>query len=326
MCKWRKAFVRPCFFSDSRDVLAVIRPIFPFGWVRTRRTIRGCALSLFFVFSGCEPGMQQGEKGFPDGCLLDESAMTFEIITWNLQDFPKSGRNTVEFVASVIKRQNADLIALQEVRDSLAFADLLVNLPGWSGAYIAASPHSLAFLFKDSEVALEFGPVRLFVGDLYAFPRPVGAVSALYHMGQSILFFNLHLKCCGGGENLNRRIHASIKLKEYLDMWYPDKALVVLGDFNDVLTAPLPGDNPFFNFMADSLNYRFADMAIASGPESDWSYPSVPSHIDHILISEELFDSVEEVGILPLDLCEESYLSSISDHRPLMLRLSFGNP
>ena len=326
MGKRRKAFVRPYFFSNSRVAIAEIRPGCPPGWRWLRIIVRGFALSLIFVFSGCEPGMQKSERGLKDGCLLGESAMTFEIITWNLQDFPKAGHNTVEFVSSVIKRQNADLVALQELRDSLAFVDLLVNLPGWSGTYLPSSPYSLAFLFKDSEVRLDSGPVQLFTGDSYAFPRPVGVVSALYHTGYSILFFNLHLKCCGGGENLNRRIHASDKLKEYLDTNYPDKAFVVLGDFNDVLTAPLPGDNPFFNFMADSLNYRFADMAIASGPESDWSYPSVPSHIDHILISDELFDSAVEVGIIPLDLCEESYFSSISDHRPLMLRLSFGNP
>ena len=43
-------------------------------------------------------------------------------------------------------------------------------------------------------------------------------------------------------------------------------------------------------------------MNIALGPSSNWSYPTWPSHLDHILISDEVFDEFENPNILvPLE-------------------------
>ena len=41
-------------------------------------------------------------------------------------------------------------------------------------------------------------------------------------------------------------------------------------------------------------NYEFTDMYIAQSSSEYWSYPSWPSHLDHILISNELLG--EELG------------------------------
>ena len=45
----------------------------------------------------------------------------------------------------------------------------------------------------------------------------------------------------------------------------------------------------FKNFIDDDTNYLFADMLIAQGNSMNWSYPTWPSHLDHILITNELF-------------------------------------
>jgi exonuclease III len=74
-------------------------------------------------------------------------------------------------------------------------------------------------------------------------------------------------------------------------------------------------------------------MSIAVGSSSNWSYPSWPSHLDHILITNELFDeftntesSVQTIRIEEtLDAGWIEYEKYISDHRPVGLSLKF-NP
>ena len=282
---------------------------------------------VFVVFyaliglSGCASDDRIQLQNPPAECLREVASHTFDIITWNLQDFPKAGQETVEYVASVLSMQDADLVALQEISDSLSFQNLLKLLPGWEGNYVYSRQGGLAFLYKTLEISDVSEKGVLFTGDTYAFPRPVAALTAAYRNRAPVRFFNLHLKCCGGGDNLNRRLHASEKLKAYLDSGFADQPLVVLGDFNDVLTAALPGDNPFLNFLSDSIHYRFADQAIARGSSDAWSYPLFPSHIDHILISDELFDAVLETGTIRLDGCQADFFDRITDHRPLMIRL-----
>ena len=73
----------------------------------------------------------------------------------------------------------------------------------------------------------------------------------------------------------------------------------------------------------------FADMAIAKGPGSGWSFPGWPSHLDHILINAPLFEAFESKGtlvqVVPLHTFLRNGLSDydplISDHLPVVLRL-----
>ncbi len=97
--------------------------------------------------------------------------------------------------------------------------------------------------------------------------------------------------------------------------------MIVLGDFNDVIVSPVPEDNVFYNFSIDRLNYAFTDLEIAQGDPERWSYPNWPSHIDHILITNELFENQVFTQTLTYDFCDSSYLSQVSDHRPLMIQL-----
>ena len=89
--------------------------------------------------------------------------------------------------------------------------------------------------------------------------------------------------------------------------------------------------NVFQNFINDSTNYKFVDMDIAHSSSSNWSYPSWPSHLDHILITNELFDEFENEGSSVQTIRLEEYFDNgwteyenyISDHRPVGLRLKF---
>jgi len=76
------------------------------------------------------------------------------------------------------------------------------------------------------------------------------------------------------------------------------------------------------------LNYMFIDFPIALGNPIDFSYPSWPSHLDHILISDELFADFSkpnsELSCIRIDDYMSSwnaYDNNISDHRPVGLKL-----
>ena len=106
--------------------------------------------------------------------------------------------------------------------------------------------------------------------------------------------------------------------------------MILLGDFNDELMDP-DSSNVFDIFIKDDGNYQFVDMGIAFGSSTNWSYPGFPSHLDHILITNELFDEFDNtlstVQIIHVEDYFEGgwneYVNFISDHRPVGLKLNF---
>jgi endonuclease/exonuclease/phosphatase family metal-dependent hydrolase len=256
-------------------------------------------------------------------CVATTSNDALEIVTWNLRNFPLEGEFTIEQVADMLLLQDADLIALQELGSEEACRYLLSLMPGWKSAVFYRDGLNLGFLYKEREVALLAQPGEIFTDEHYAFPRPPAIIEIVHTSGIEVRIINLHLKCCGGAENELRRREASHLLKEYIDSAYPSTPVVVLGDFNDEIAGIPDEENVFLNFVNDPVNFRFADLDIALSGRSEWSYPSYPSHIDHILVTDELFSLVDSVGVLTYDACDGRYFRYISDHRPVLLRLSY---
>ena len=116
----------------------------------------------------------------------------------------------------------------------------------------------------------------------------------------------------------------------YIDTNFDNKNVILLGDFNDELTDP-DSSNVFRPFIENSDKYKFVDMNIARGSSTNWSYPTWPSHLDHILITNKLFDEFENTGSIVQTIHVEDYFEGrwseyekyISDHRPVGLRLVF---
>ncbi len=124
----------------------------------------------------------------------------------------------------------------------------------------------------------------------------------------------------------NRRRLAVNTLHSYMTATYPTSNIILLGDLNDILTESISLDNNVFaTWMDDSANFKFADIDIAEGPESGWSYPSWPSHLDHMLVSNELFDELDDanttIEVLKIDDFFpggwNGYDLNVSDHRPV---------
>ena len=263
---------------------------------------------------------------------------TFEVMTWNIEWFPKNNQITVDYVTQIIQALDVDILAIQEVDDTDMFNQMLNGLPEYTGYLESEWFAGLAYIYKTDIIEIN-DIYEIYTTSPYwsAFPRSP-MVMDLNFMGEDIFIINNHFKCCGDGimnlddlgDEETRRYTASNLLKEYIDINLPNENVIVLGDLNDILTDTLE-NNVFQMIINDSENYLFSDMEIAESSGANWSYPTWPSHLDHILITNELFDELDNSDIQTIKIDEyidggwNEYDQNISDHRPVAIKLDFGS-
>jgi len=188
----------------------------------------------------------------------------------------------------------------------------------------------LSYIIKSNILTIINEPFEIYPDEWSAFPREP-FIFELFFNNDSIRVINNHLKCCSGESEESRRQLASELLQEWVEDHSDYKNVIIVGDWNDEISEP-ESTNVFWNFIENGQQYLFADMEIAEDPtKSSWSYPDWPSHIDHILITDELFDEFENplseiqtilVGeYLPGAFIE--YNQKVSDHLPVGLKLKF---
>ena len=262
------------------------------------------------------------------------SDSTLDVVSWNIEHFPKNGQLTIDYVSQIIVALDIDVLAIQEVTDNTYLDQLVESLPGWEGVYAYNQYAALAFVYK-TEIVEEVDVYEIYTSNSREFPRSP-LVMEMDYANEHYVIINNHLKCCGDGylepnnswDEEKRRLDACNLLDQYIADNFSDEKVILLGDLNDILTDS-PANNVFKAFTDDTDNYLFADMDIAEGSSSNWSYPTWPSHIDHILISNELFDEYENNGsdiqtIKVDEYFEEGwydYDHNVSDHRPVGLKI-----
>ncbi len=263
---------------------------------------------------------------------------TLDVLTWNIERFPKNGTATIDSVARVIEALDADLIGIQEVRDTAICRQMVRSIPGYKVHMDIGWSGGLAWVYKTSTVQIQ-SVYNILNTSPYrnALPRSPLVVEFQF-AGADWVAINNHYKCCGDGQldpndpgdEENRRMEANNLLKQYLLLNHSSDRLIVLGDLNDNLMDPFQ-HNVFRMFIADSSRYRFADHALAQGPNYHWSYPTWPSHLDHILISDELFSFFSDPSASALTVRVDDFLPNgwadydqfLSDHRPVGLKIPF---
>ncbi len=263
---------------------------------------------------------------------------TLDVVSWNIEHFPKNGQITFDYVCQIIEAIDVDVLAIQEITDNYWLQQLAENLDGWEGYYAYNEYAGLAYVYK-TNVIENVNIFEIYTNNNREFPRsPV--VMEMNYKDEHYVIINNHLKCCGDGyldlynywDEEKRRLDACNLLDQYIIDNYSNEKVIVLGDLNDILTDS-PANNVFQGFTDDNDNYMFVDMEIAEGSSSGWSYPSWPSHIDHILITNELFDDfgneASEIQTIKLDEYFENgfyeYDQNVSDHRPVGLKIKTGS-
>jgi len=257
---------------------------------------------------------------------------TFEIATWNVKEFPRLGQRTIDTLAILIQDLQLDLIAMQEITDTLAFQNLVSQLDGWDGLYSPDNnPYGLlktGILYRTDQInVVSWEPI--FWNDRWEFPRPPIRLTIEAELPSGRFDFFLivmHLKALGDETSQERRRLAVLMLKDYLDdlvPYLPDQDWLVVGDWNDELTDP-EADNVFWPLLQDPENYNFLTLPLAGNPY--WaSYPYYNSLIDHLMATTDALGEYGENGetiTLRLDDEYSRYSSVISDHRPVMAKFT----
>lgn len=251
---------------------------------------------------------------------------TFEVATWNVENFPLSGEATVSKLRAVIARLDIDLYGIQEIADTAAFLRLVSGLQGYEGFYSSddyGGFYQKTGVVYKSEVVSVSNVRQLFWGD-WAFPRPPLEIQVTAsHNGASFDFklIVLHLKAGSSGEERAMRDSACRALKYYLDRELAqgqEQDFLVIGDWNDRLEDE-PEENVFAPFLEDSLDYRFLTWELR-GSSSHASHIGSGALIDHLMATSDLLNEYEQGTTTTLRLDDEltGYEGLISDHRPVV--------
>ena len=270
--------------------------------------------------------------------LLFGTDSSLDLVSWNIEWFPKNN-STSTYVQEILTNLEADIYALQEIEDTTLLKSIVSNIPNYECYFKSSYYGGLAYVYNTNTIQVN-SKYEIFTSSPYwnAFPRSPQVLDFKF-LGDDYIIINNHFKCCGDGilnlnssnDEENRRLQAITYLKQFLDDNFSNKNVVLLGDLNDNITDNIE-NNIFQSFIDDNDNYIFADMQIAEGSSLDWSYPSWPSHLDHILISNELFEDFQNsnslISVIKIDEYMggwSNYDNNVSDHRPVAIKLESNN-
>ena len=178
-------------------------------------TLRLLFLVIFIITCAEDKGLNNFDKNIYTG-----SDSTLDIITWNIENFPKENEITIDYLVEIIDSLNIDVIAMQEIGDDNAFNQLLSALIGWNGIRTSGS-WGLAFIYRSE---LEINRIEEIQAlDNYNLARTPLLMELVW--GSEIIYIiNNHYKCCGNGtieivydDEEYRRLQSCILTKSYID-------------------------------------------------------------------------------------------------------------
>ena len=302
---------------------------------------------LLFLIIGCKPEEStepiNTDPVIPNVNSIGESNK-IEIVTWNIEHFPKNNYSG-DYVKVIIEDLDADIYILQEIQSRSKFASMVGEMDDYNYLIQATSTSlNLAVIYKSNIVNIKSSG-ELFVEDPYFFAgRPPFLTKLEWQKNgttKELSIINVHFKCCGDNaieignsdDDEYRRVLACQLLHDYVSNSLNGENVIIAGDWNDAIQEP-DSTNIFQIFIDDSTNFKFADMDIAKGDAANWSwqgwsslYPAI--HFDHILINNNLFDELDNSGVVDVIKLEEyfengssEYDKNVSDHRPVYLQIS----
>ena len=77
-----------------------------------------------------------------------------DIMTWNIEWFPKNDEVTVDYVIQIINALDMDILAIQEVSDTILFNQMLNELTGYEGYLESAWFAGLAYIYNTETIEI----------------------------------------------------------------------------------------------------------------------------------------------------------------------------
>lgn len=158
-------------------------------------------------------------------------------------------------------------------------------------------------------------------------PYVVTLETNLNGVKNEIKLIDLHARANSGSDvtTYNRRKYDTQVLKDSLDTHYANSNVILLGDYNDdVKTSVFGTNNPstYENFVTDTSNYKALTLEISQA--GAYSFLSSGGFLDHIMISNELFDQYIDQSTTVYDPRNDitNYITTTSDHGPVIARFN----
>lgn len=293
-------------------------------------------LLTFVSFNAFAKGKDQSKKGF--------NFATFNIRNYGSED--SSNKTDKRRLKNILLKTGADVIGVQEVIDEVDFKRFVKNyLPGFRVRLTKCGGlgnQKLGFIYKTSALTLSrFSEDQIMneKGVCEKGLRPA-AIAKFRNKKNGIKFtaINVHLKAGGSQSNADKRFWQYKQLTKLLKKHRKlgAKYFVVVGDFNTT-DYVLRNKNykRFLNFVDKNNLIDFSETLECTsfwygGVEDGYFTPSL---LDHILVSEALWDNynVQEVEVgshckrVSCDEVHEDRLGEsfqeVSDHCPVSATL-----
>lgn len=263
---------------------------------------------------------------------------TIDITTWNLEWFGWTDSTRGPFnkdlqrqrVRTIMDTIKADIYALQEVLTDEALASLSDSIVGGYRRIFNSdipSDQKMAYIYNPATVT----PVSTGLavnGGSQAWANGRFPLRMTFDIagGKRMVVFNIHAKATDSATAQNdyqRRKTDAETFHAYLRDFYNDSSVVVLGDFNDRLVgtnidSTLP--SCYGVFTNDTQGWKATTLPLEQ--EGLSSYLGFNrSFIDHIIINRNLVPVYYRAYLESPERYLTSYSSTVSDHRPVTLRL-----
>ncbi len=253
-----------------------------------------------------------------------------DIATWNIENFPKQ-TFTPSVMADMITSLRLDLIAVQEIEDTTGFTELVDRLD-YHDAVLSTHTYGTGDyqkigLIYNTDILAVSDTKLIFTSEGYDFPRPPLQATVTVDDGVHPVFdfivIAIHLKAGTDYEDRERRKAAIVLLENYVTQLIDgtsDDEVIILGDFNEVLTNS-QGLDVMAPWLVAADNYLIHTQALADADGVSW----LPGDmiLDHVISTPAL--DAEFAGtatrIPDLDSQYGSYEPNVSDHLPVVVSM-----
>ncbi len=263
---------------------------------------------------------------------------TIDVTTWNLEWFGWADSTRGPFNKSLQRQRirtimdtiKADIYALQEVLSDEALASLSDSIVGgYRRIYNSDIPsdQKMAYIYNPSTVTPASTGLAVNGGSqAWANGRFPLRMTFDIAGGKRMVVFNIHAKATDSATaqtDYQRRKTDAETFHAYLREFYADSSVIVLGDFNDRLVgtnidSTLP--SCYGVFTGDTQGWRATTLPLEQqGLSSYLGFNR--SFLDHILINSKLVPVFYRAYVESPERYLTSYSSTVSDHRPVTLRL-----
>lgn len=265
---------------------------------------------------------------------------TLDVTTWNLYWFgdtatgPSNRELQLRNAVRAMNTMNNDIFGVQEIAKEDFFVRLRDTLQGNFGGFIAKGINQAqrtGWLYRKSTVQLLDSGLAVNGGSQAwasgRFPYRFSFRASIDGKQTDMHAFVIHAKATDSVtaiEDRNRREQDASAFYTYLQSFYGDKNVIILGDFNDDVLRSTIQDGTYpspYKIFVDKTDEwtvttkHLSEKGLASYIRSNRSM------IDHIIVSNEIAANIHRSYIETPNAYISSYTSTTSDHLPVTARI-----